>query len=188
LGAHLAFLDESGFWLIPTRRRTWAPEGHTPIISYSYKHDRLSTLGALTVSPKRQHLGLYLRWQPRNFQAVDVADFLCALLRHLRGPLIVLWDRGSIHRGPAIEAVCQAHPRLHLEAFPAYAPELNPVEQVWNDFKSHTANSLPRHLRDLRRSLYANTRRVRGSQTKLRSFILSSELPSPPWQQFHYLC
>ena len=83
------------------------------------KHDRLSALAALTVSPKRQHVGLDLRFQPDNFQAIDVADFLRALLRHLRGPIILLWDRGSIHRGPAIDAVCQAHPRLHLEECPA---------------------------------------------------------------------
>lgn len=137
-------------------------------------------MAALTISPKRQHLGLYLRFQRNNFQAVEVADSLRALLRHLRGPIILLWDRGSIHRGPAIEAVCQAHPRLHLEEFPAYAPELNPTEQVWNDFKGHTANSLLRDRRDLRRRLSANTRRVRRSQAKLRSFIHSSKLPSPP--------
>jgi putative transposase len=137
-------------------------------------------LAALTVSPTRQHLGLYIRFQPWNFQAIDVADFLRALLRHLRGPIILLWDRGSIHRGPAIDAVCQAHPRLHLEEFPAYAPELNPTEQVWNDFKGHTANSLLRDRRDLRRRLSDNTRRVRRSQAKLRSFVWSSKLPSPP--------
>jgi hypothetical protein len=62
------------------------------------KHDRLSALAALTVSPKRQHVGLDLRFQPDNFQAIDVADFLRALLRHLRGPIILLWDRGSIPR------------------------------------------------------------------------------------------
>jgi transposase len=154
--------------------------GHTPIFSYNYKHDRISALAALTVSPKRQHLGLYLRFQPRNFQALDVAAFLRALLRHLRGPIILLWDRGSIHRGPTIEAVCQAHPRLHLEEFPAYAPELNPTEQVWNDFKGRTANSLLRDTRDLRHRLAANTRRVRHSQAKLRAFIRSSKLPLPP--------
>jgi transposase len=165
---------------MPTRRRTWAPEGHTPIIRYHYKHDRLSALAALTVSPKRQHVGLYVRFQPHNFKAVDVADFLRALLRHVRGPIILLWDRSSIHRGPAIDAVRQAHPRLQVEEFPAYAPELNPTEQVWNDFKGHTANSLPRDTRELRRSLRANTRRVCHSQAKLRSFILSSKLPSPP--------
>ncbi|HEX9871093.1 MAG TPA: IS630 family transposase [Candidatus Tectomicrobia bacterium] len=119
LGAHLAFLDERGFLLIPTRRRTWAPIGQTPLIPYNDKHDRLSTLAALTVSPKRQHMGRYLHWQPQNFQAVDVAAFLRALLRHLRGPILLLWDRGSMHRGQAIEAVRQAHPRLHVEEFPA---------------------------------------------------------------------
>jgi len=62
-----------------------------------------------------------------------VADFLRALLRPLRGHVILRWDRSTIHRGPAIEAVCQTHPRLHLEEFPAYAPELNPTEQIWND-------------------------------------------------------
>jgi putative transposase len=109
-----------------------------------------------------------------------VADFLRTLLQHLRGHIILLWDRGSIHRGPAIAAVCQAHPRLHLEEFPAYAPELNPTEQVWNDFKGHIANSLLRDTRALRRRLSANTRRVQRSQAKLRSFIRSSKLPSPP--------
>jgi putative transposase len=163
-----------------TRRRTWAPEGHTPIIRYHSKHDRLSALAALTVSPKRQHLGRYVRFPPHHCKAVDVADFLRALLRHVRGPIMWWWDRGSIHRGPAIDAVRQAHPRLHGEEFPAYAPELNPTEQVSNDFKGHTANSLPRDTRELRRSLRANTRRVCHSQAKLRSFILSSKLPSPP--------
>jgi putative transposase len=165
---------------MPTRRRTWAPQGQTPIIAYNYRHDRLSALAALTVSPKRQHLGLYLRFQPANFQAVHVADFLRALLRHLRGPVIVLWDRGSIHRGAAMVAVQKAYPRLHLEEFPAYAPDLNPTEQLWNDCKGHTANSLLRDLRDLRHRLAAKTRRLRRSQAKLRSFILASKLPSPP--------
>ena len=32
LGAHLVFIDESGFQLIPSVRRTWAPRGETPIL------------------------------------------------------------------------------------------------------------------------------------------------------------
>jgi transposase len=125
-------------------------------------------------------MGVYVCFQPANFTAVHVADFLRGLLQHLRGHVILLWDQGSIHRGPAIAEVQQAYPRLQIEEFPAYAPELNPVEPLWNDFKGHTANSLPRARRDIRRSLQANTRRVRRSQAKLRSFIMASELPSPP--------
>jgi hypothetical protein len=125
-------------------------------------------------------MGLYVAFQPVNFTAMHVAAFLRELLRHWRGHVILLWDRGSIHQGPAIAEVQSAYPRLHTEEFPAYAPALNPVAQLWNDFKNHTANSLPRDMRDIRRSLRASTRRVRRSQTKWRSFILASELPSPP--------
>jgi putative transposase len=156
--------------------RPWGP----PLFSYHYQHDRLSALAALTVSPKRQPRGLYLRFQPRHFQALAVAACLRARLRHRRGPIIGLWDRGSMHRGPTIEAVCQAHPRLHLAEFPAYAPELTPTEQGWNDCKGRMAHSLRRDTWDLRRRLAANTRRVRHSQAKLRAFIQSSKLPLPP--------
>src|SRR5262247_3545847 len=72
LGAHLAFLDASGLLLMPTRRRTWAPAGPTPMIPYHDKPDRLSALATLTGSPERQPLGLYLRFQPRHFQALEV--------------------------------------------------------------------------------------------------------------------
>jgi putative transposase len=132
------------------------------------------------VSPKRQHVDLYLRWQQRHLQAVAIANFLRALLRHLRGHISVLWDRGSIHRGPAIEALYQAHAQLHLEEFPAYAPELNSVEQLWTDFTGHTANSVPWDRRALYRSLDATIRRIRRSRAKLRSFILTSKPLSPP--------
>lgn len=165
--------------LIPTRRRTWGPEGKTPIVPYSYKHDRISALAVLTVSPIRQRVGLYARFQQDNFKAVHVARFLRQLLRHMPGPVILLWDQGKVHKGPHIQSVLDDHPRLHTEFFPKYAPELNPAEQVWNDFKGHTANSLPLDKRDIRNSLHANKRRVRRSQDKLRSFILSSELPNP---------
>lgn len=155
--------------------------GHTPIVRYNYKHDRISALAALSVSALRKRMGLYLRFQSRNFCAADVASFLRQLLGHLRGPVILLWDNGRIHKGPFITQLRKAHPRLHIEPFPGYAPELNPVEQVWNDFKAHTANSLLRNPRHLRSTLHNNTRRVCRSQEKLRSFIAASDLPSLPW-------
>jgi len=138
-------------------------------------------LAALTVSSVRKQVGLYVRFQQDNFQALHVAAFLRPLLHHLRGHVILLWDQGRIHKGPHLAQLRQDYPRLHIEWFPGYAPELNPAEQIWNDFKGHTANSMPRHRQDIRNNLHASTRRVRRCQAKLRSFILSSDLPSPPW-------
>ena len=167
--------------LIPTRRRTWGPQGQTPIILCSYKRERISALAALSVSAQRKHMGLYVRFQQGNFKAVDVAKFLRQLLQHLRGHVILLWDQGRVHKGSEMAKLRMDYPRLHIEWFPAYAPELNPTEQVWNDFKAHTGNSMPLDKQDLRTSLHNNTRRARRTQDKLRSFVLASKLPSPPW-------
>ncbi len=166
--------------LIPTRRRTWNPRGRTPIVRYNYKHDRISAIAALTVAARRARLGLYVQLRQDNFKAMQVAKFLRLLLAHLRGHVILLWDGGQIHKGPVINAVRDAFPRLHLERFPAYAPELNPVEQVWNDFKRHTGNSLLRGKQDIRLSLHGSARRVRRNPDRLRSFVLASDLPSAP--------
>ncbi|MBS0184050.1 MAG: hypothetical protein JSS39_16810 [Nitrospira sp.] len=41
---------------MPNVARTWAPKGHTPVVRYLYKQDRLSTISALAVSPKRRQV------------------------------------------------------------------------------------------------------------------------------------
>ena len=176
------FLDESGFLLIPTRSRTWGPRGETPLVRFNYRHDRISALAALSVSVKRTHLGLYARFQQENFKAVDVSRFLRTLLRHLRGHVILLLDSAKIHKGPEMARLTRRYPRLHIEWFPTYAPELNPVEFIWRDFKRRSANRVLRDKQDIRLNLHGNARRVRRSHDKLRSFVLAADLPSAPWK------
>ena len=170
-------IDESGFLLIPNVARTWAPRGCTPRVYHLYKHDRLSAITALTVSPRRHHLGLYLHFQDRAFDGLDVRAFLSALRRHLRGPIVILWDRGSIHRRREVTALLQQHPRVQVEYFPAYAPELNPAEFVWTRGDRNLANSAPRNVRELRQLLHRSYRRLRGSQRLLWACIYASDLP-----------
>jgi hypothetical protein len=72
LGAHLVFLDESGFLLIPSVKRTRAPAGQTPTIRYCFKHTKISAISALAVSPKRKHIALYMHFHRRSFKGPDV--------------------------------------------------------------------------------------------------------------------
>src|SRR3989344_4091096 len=98
LGAHLVFLDESGFLLIPNVKRTWAFRGQTPTLHYLYKQDRISAFNALAVSPKRKRLALYVRLRSHNLTGLDVLSFLQHLLRQRGGPIVLLWDNGTIHK------------------------------------------------------------------------------------------
>lgn len=173
------FADECGFLLIPNVRRTWAPRGQTPIIRHRYQRDKISAISAVTVSPERRRVGLSLHLHPdENITTVEVAVFLRALLRHLRGHVIVLLDGGSIHKGPDVQALEARCPRLHLAWVPGYAPELNPDELVWAFFKAELANGHPDTLADLMATLCRITKKVTKRPDLIRSFITGSDLPS----------
>lgn len=177
LGAYLIFIDESGFLLIPNVKRTWAPKGETPIVHYRLDHKKLSAINALVVSPRRKHIALYIRFQSRIFKGPDVLRFLKYLLKHLRGPVMLLWDRGRIHRDGNVQVFIESHPRLHVEEFPGYAPELNPAEYVWMQADSALANSAPEEIAELKAMLLTTKRRLRRSQDLLWACIYASDLP-----------
>lgn len=134
-------------------------------------------MSALAVSPKRKRMALYLQFRKRSFKGPDVKRFLAYLLRHLRGPAVLLWDRGQIHRDRAVKAFVRRHPRLHVEEFPGYAPELNPAEYVWCQTDSALANSAPEDLDELKPMLVNTKRRLCRSQELLWSCIYASNLP-----------
>jgi hypothetical protein len=177
LGAHLVFLDESGFLLIPTVRRTWAPRGQTPVIVHALRRDRISTVSALAVSPQYRRLALYLACRTRNLTGRDTRAFLQALRRHLPGPVVLLWDRGTIHRETAVTHFLRRHRRVQAHFFPAYAPELNPAEFVWTQADGALANGAPRDVAHLYGRLQRAVQRIRGPQQLLWSCLHASDLP-----------
>jgi transposase len=132
--AHVVFLDESGYMLTPTVRRTWAPRGSKPVLKCWDRRDRVSAISALTVSPHLGRLNLFFDLLPdnKNVKAEQVVDFLRELKRHLRSGFTVIWDGSNIHsRAKLVKAFLAEHPEIVAEPLPAYAPQLNPDEYVW---------------------------------------------------------
>jgi len=172
--------------LIPTVRRTWARVGQTPLIRYRYDHARISVIGGLSISPKRRRLGLYFRLHAKNISSDEVQDFLWYLLKHLRGPVIIIWDGAAIHHQKGLQQFCHRYPRLHLEKLPAYAPELNPIEAAWHAVKHPLANAQPDDIPQLARALLCSLRKARSSQRVLRGCIRQSDLPPFLSRSLHY--
>jgi transposase len=173
-------IDESGFLLSPLVRRTLAPRGKTPVLKApGGHHERVSIAAALTISPRRYHLGLYHRTYPKAFVNQErTAAFLRYLLQSLRGPVIVVWDGGPMHKGEAIRAVLADYPRLSLERLPPYTPELNPVEYIWTHLKYGTLpNFVPDDVFHLDRVLKQHLRRAKRSPQRLTSFFEACPLP-----------
>lgn len=166
--------------MLPTVRRTWAPTGQTPILRHRTRsHKKISTIGALSISPQRRRLGLYLHWHPnKNITQVEIISFLRDLLAHLRGNVVLVWDRLNAHRGAQVKLWRTAYPRLSVEWFPPYAPELNPMEYVWGHLKHHRlANHGLLELDEIHEQAKHAAAQVAGRQSLLRSFVHASTLP-----------
>ena len=121
--------------------RTWAPRGQTPVLRETFNWDKLSVIAGRTL------WDFYFRLYEGSVKGERAAAFLQALLRHVRGKLLVIWDGAAIHRSKPVKALLgQSRGRLWLEKLPAYAPELNPVEYLWAHLKEHQiANLLVTH-------------------------------------------
>lgn len=68
--------------------------------------------------------------QRKNVGTDDVIDFLRRLRKKLRRPLIVVWDRWSVHRSAERRILQKGWKGIEFEYLPAYCPELNPVEAL----------------------------------------------------------
>ena len=176
-GWDIVLIDESGFMLQPVVRRTWAPRGQTPI-QYSWdRHDRLSVISGISVSPVRHRLGLYFQIHSTNINFEKVMGFITLLHRQLRRKFILVLDRYSAHR-KAVRLMQVEHPDWFEVAWlPAYAPELNPVEMLWNHTKyADLANFIPEDVDDLQQSVVASIEHTRTQTHLIRSFFQYAKL------------
>lgn len=116
----------------PHRVRTWSPKGETPVLQYCFNWDTLSVAAGLTFDQ------FYFRLYEGSIKSPQIVDFLRSLLRHVPGPLLIVWDRLSAHRSKTTrDFIATQGDRVWIEYLPSYAPELNPVEYIWAYWKQH---------------------------------------------------
>ena len=93
----------------------------------------------------------------------------------MRRKLIVVMDRWSVHRKAARSLF--GDERFWIEWLPPYAPDLNPVEHVWNHTKyGDLANYVPDDVLDLEIELEMSIEQTRERPELLRSFFHAAEL------------
>jgi transposase len=159
-GRTILFVDQSGFYLLPTVMRTYAPVGQTPILHEQLSRDHLSVMSGITPEGK-----LLMLEQERAFKGEDVIRFLKHALRQIGGKLLVIWDGSPIHRARVVKeflAQGAVADRVQLEQLPGYAPDLNPDEGIWKHLKYvELKNVCCRSLSELRVELRRAKERLR---------------------------
>ena len=165
----LVFVDESGFYLLPSVVKTYGPRAHTPVLDEWQTHDHLSIMGGLTVDGRVYTL---VRQEPLN--GLHTIEFLEHLGRQLKGAALVIWDRSPIHRRVAVKDFVEAvgAKNLHIERLPPYAPDLNPVEWQWRHLKEvEMANLTCLDLEELHQEFHLALGRMRGKPRLFPTFF-----------------
>jgi hypothetical protein len=142
-GRIIVFIDESGLSERPTRVRTWAPRGETPVLQYHFNWHQLSVIAGITFRR------FYFRLFPGAIKSPQIIEFLNALGRQIRKPLLVIWDGLPAHRSALVREYLEAlKGAIQIEQLPAYAPELQPHGvHLGSSQAPRTRQSLRRGLR-----------------------------------------
>lgn len=170
----LVFVDESGFYLLPARVRTYAPRGKTPVLRVFETRDHLSVMSAITA-----HGCLFTMVRDDSLTSVESVRFLKHLLAQLDRQLLVIWDGSPIHRGKEVKAYLAggATKHIQLEPLPPYAPDLNPDEGVWNHLKYvELRNVCCLNLGHLQHHLGLAVNRLRRRPSLIQSFFAGAGL------------
>jgi transposase len=131
----LLYADEAFFYLIPHVGKTWTFPEIRPIARVSGK--RGIKVGVTSAVSSRGHLVFQLA--KKKFNAASFIRFLGALHRHFpRKKLFVVIDGARPHTANRVRKEFTENNKewLSLHYLPAYSPELNPSEEVWNFSKT----------------------------------------------------
>ena len=166
-------IDESGLSTRPHKVRTWSPRGQTPILQHHFNWKSLSVIAGITF------YNFYFQLHDKSIKSPQIIEFLCHLMRHVAGNLLIIWDGLPAHRSQLTQDfIASTEDRIVAARLPSYAPELNPVEYIWAHWKQHELpNTCPRDWWQLSANARRTLRRMRRRPRLIRAFWLQSELP-----------
>lgn len=165
----LIFVDEAGFYLLPSVVRTYAPTAHTPILRAKLTRDHLSVMGGMTPAGK-----VYTLARQESLNGSHSVEFLVHLQRMAGDRLLVIWDGSPIHRRTMVQQfVATTHGNVRIERLPGYAPDLNPWDEGgWNHLKNvEMRNLVCKDLEALHEQFHLAVHRLRQKNWLAQSFF-----------------
>jgi transposase len=133
VGATVYFQDESGIRSDFHSGKTWAVKGQTPVIVATGARFSLNMVGA--ISTRGQFRFMVVKG---SVNSDKICDFLDKLMHNAKKPVFLIWDGHPTHRSKKVkDHIVSFDGKLEVYVLPSYSPELNPIEQAWNNVKGH---------------------------------------------------
>jgi len=139
--AKIFFVDEAHFRADVELRAKWVLQGEPALVESS--SPRLGEKATYYSAVCLETGEVAMMSVTANTTAETSVTFLKQLREKHSQPLIVIWDNGPAHRGSEIRAYLTTPDlKLHLVALPAYSPDFNPDEAIWDWVREEvTANT-----------------------------------------------
>ena len=106
-------------------------------------------------------------------------------------PILVITDNARYHHSKETQAfVDQQEGRILLRFLPAYSPELNPDEQVWNHAKARLGKRSIFNKEDMKRNMISILHSIQKQVSLIKSFFRMEGtkyiLEAIPWPENTY--
>jgi transposase len=170
----LFLVDESGFYLLPSVVRTYAPKAMTPLLRARLSRDHLSVMAGMTPDGR-----IYTLARQRSLDGTHSVAFLAHLLTVAAARALIIWDGSPIHRRAEVKQfVLNSQGAIRIEFLPPYAPDLNPWDEGgWHHLKSmEMANLVCRDVEELHYEFHLAICRLRRKGYLIRSFFTQAGL------------
>jgi transposase len=120
-------------------RRAWLQKGERTIVKVNRDKEAQSYIGFLNQKSFQCEL-FEMPWQNQKEVLIALEQFL---RNHPNKLICIIWDNAPFHRGKLVKAALgkgKLLEKVHLIPMPAYAPDNNPTEHVWNTAKQAVSN------------------------------------------------
>ncbi len=132
--------DETRMQLEAITRRAWIKKGEKTVLKVERTDDYQNYLGFLNQKTFQCHI-VEIAWG--RLTEIIRATGECIKL-YPNKKICIIWDNATCHKGILMRKALSKGgllERVHLVTLPPYAPDLNPIEHVWNTVKAKLANN-----------------------------------------------
>lgn len=131
--ALIFFGDEAGIRSDHHAGTTWAIKGKTPVVSSTGARFGLNLISAVSAQGEFRFMTVKGRVGAARF-----IEFIKRLIHGVDRMVFLIVDGHPAHKAKMVSRyVDSIKDRFRLFFLPAYSPELNPDERVWNDLKNN---------------------------------------------------
>lgn len=117
--------------------------------------------------------------EPKGFGEEHFAALVDAVHQQLAAPIVLVWDGLPAHKSAKMCSLIAARSWLRVYRLPGYAPELNPVENLWSSLKRGMANLAPGGINDLLAIAKNRLKRMQYRPVLAYGFLATSGLAPP---------